>query len=98
MQILFISEEDQIFNFLSGLHAEAIMPTGNFDIAGMAENNSVTVICSGESVHYPAIILSIDNSYSPASDSKWLSLKFIVRRHGASVPLVPEQVQRPADA
>jgi hypothetical protein len=98
MQILFISDEVQIINFLSGLQAEAIMPKGNVEVAGVAENSAVTVICSGESLHYPGTIVSIDSTYSTSSDGKWLALKFIVRRTGASIPLVPSQDRRPADA
>lgn len=99
MQILFISDEIQIINFLSGLQAEAIMPKGNVEIAGIAENSTVTIICSGESLHYTGTIVSIDSGYpATASDGKWLALKFLVRRTGSGMPLSPQYDQRPADA
>ena len=98
MQILFISDEIQIINFLSGLQAEAIMPKGNVEIAGISENSTVTIICSGESFHYTGTIVSIDSSYSAAADGKWLALKFIVRRTGAGIPYAISQDHRPADA
>ena len=98
MQILFISEEIQILNFLSGLPAEAIMPVGSVEVNGAAENSFVTVICSGESVHYTGTIVSIDSNYSCGPDGKWLSLKFIVRRNSANVPREAPQERRPADA
>ena len=99
MQILYIQDESQIINFLSGLQAEAIMPKGNVEIAGIAENSTVTIICSGESHHYTGTIVSIDSAYpATASDGKWLALKFIVRRMGTGLPLTPTHDQRPADA
>ena len=98
MQILFITEEIQILNFLSGLHAEAIMPIGSVEINGVAENSFVTVICSGESVHYSGTIVNIDSAYSTGSDGKWLSLRFIVRRNGASIQREAQHDRRPADA
>jgi len=99
MQILFISDEAQILNFLSGVQAEAIMLKGNVEVAGMAENSVVTVICSGESMQYTGTIVSIDTSYSPASDGKWLALKFMVRRNAPSQPLpISRDDQRPLDA
>lgn len=98
MQILFISEEVQILNFLSGLHAEAMMPIGSVEINGVAENSFVTVICSGENVHYTGTIVSIESAYSYESDGKWLSLRFIVRRNSASIPREAQHDRRPADA
>ena len=99
MQILFISDEAQILNFLSGVQAEAMMLKGNVEVAGISENSAVTVICSGESMQYTGTILSIDTSYSPASDGKWLGLKFMVRRNApAQQPRVNRDDQRPADA
>lgn len=98
MQIVFISEEIQILNFLSGLQAEAIMPIGSVEINGIAENSFVTVICSGESAHYTGTIVSIDRTYSYGSDGKWLSLKFLVRRNGATIARETHQDRRPADA
>jgi hypothetical protein len=98
MQILFISEEVQIINFLSGLQAEAMMLKGNVEVSGISENSTVTVICSGESAHYTGTIVSIDTSYAAATDGTWLALKFIVRRNGPMAPLTSEQSQRPADA
>jgi hypothetical protein len=98
MQILFISDEAQILNFLSGFQAEAIMLKGNVEVTGISENSMVTVICSGESMHYTGTILSIDTPYSPAADGKWLSLKFMVRRNAFAQPLPFNRDQRPADA
>lgn len=98
MQILFISEEVHIINFLSGLQAEAIMSKGDVEISGLAENSTVTIICSGESVHYTGTIVAIDSTYSQAADEKWLSLRFIVRRNAPNLPLLPSQNQRPAEA
>lgn len=98
MQILFISEESQILNFLSGLNAEAIMPLGSVEVHGVMENSAVTVICSGESLHYTGTIVNIDRDYSYGSDGTWLSLKFIVRRFGPNIPREVPQDRRPADA
>jgi hypothetical protein len=84
MQILFISEEAQVINFLSGLQAEAMMPQGNVEISGMAEESVVTVICSGGSAHYQGTITKIDTGYKPMSaDGKWLGVKIMVRRNNS---------------
>lgn len=98
MQLLFISDEAQIINFLSGMQAEAIMPRGNVEVSGISENSVVTIICSGESMHYSGTIISINASYSPAADGTWLALKFIVRRNAPNVPLMSSQNQHPAEA
>ncbi len=98
MQILFISEDVQILNFLSGLPAEAIMPVGSVELSGMSENSFVTVICSGESMNYLGTIVRIDQTYSYGFDGKWMSLKFIVRRDGANIPRENPLERRPADA
>jgi hypothetical protein len=98
MQILFISDEVQIINFLSGLQAEAIMPRGDVEISGVAENSTVTIICSGESVHYTGTIVAIDSAYSQSTDEKWLALRFLVRRNAPNLPLLPPQNQHPAEA
>lgn len=98
MQILFISDESQILNFLSGVHAEAIMLKGSVEVSGISEDSMVTVICSGESMHYTGTIVSIDTSHSPAADGKWLSLKFMVRRNAPAQALPVNRDQRPADA
>jgi hypothetical protein len=80
MQILFISEESQINRFLSGFQAEAMMPQGNVEISGMAEESMVTVICSGASAHYQGTITSINSNYqTPSADGKWLGVKFMVQ-------------------
>jgi len=84
MHILFISEEAQALRFLSGYQAEAIMPQANVEISGISEDSVVTVICTGTSAHYQGTITRIDNSYQPqCADSKWLSVKFMVRRINA---------------
>lgn len=84
MQILFISEEAQVLKFLSGLQAEAMMAQGDVNITGISEDNMVTVICSGESVHYAGTITRIDNGYQTLSaDGKWLGMKIMVRRNNS---------------
>lgn len=100
MQILFIQEQAQILNFLSGLQAEAVMPTSMFEVRGLSENSSVTVICSGESDHYAGTIVSIDAGYPLDPEGKWLGVKFLVQRNdfGGSVQLIPKSGPRPADA
>ena len=100
MQILFIQDEAEILNFLSGLRAEALMPTSLFEVRGLSENSSVTVICSGESDHYAGTIVSIDAGYAPDPKGKWLGIKFLVQRNdfGSSVQLIPKSGPRPADA
>ena len=100
MQILFIQDEAEILNFLSGLRAEALMPTSLFEVRGLSENSSVTVICSGESDHYSGTIVSIDADYAPDPKGKWLGVKFLVQRNdfGSSVQLIPKSGPRPADA
>lgn len=86
MQILFISEEAQVLKFLSGLQAEAMMAQGDVNVAGISEENTVTVICSGESAHYPGTITKIDNGYqSFSADGKWLGMKIMVRRNSSFV-------------
>lgn len=83
MQILFISEESQVINFLSGFQAEAMMPQENMEITGMSEDGVVTVICSGASTHYLGTITRIDSGYQSmmSDDGKWLGVKFMVRRN-----------------
>ena len=100
MQILFIREEREILNFLSGLHAQAIMPNSNLEVRGLSENSFVTVICSGESEHYAGTIISIDSGYPSEPDGKWLGVKFLVQRNelGTSMPVVSKSGPRPADA
>ena len=84
MQILFISEEAQVLKFLSGLQAEAMMAQGDVNVSGISEENMVTVICSGESAHYPGVITKIDNGYqSLSADGKWLGMKIMVRRNNS---------------
>jgi hypothetical protein len=84
MQILFISEETQVLKFLSGLQAEAVMAQGDVKVAGISEENMVTVICSGESAHYPGTITKIDTGYQTLSaDGKWLGMKIMVRRNNS---------------
>ena len=84
MQVLFISDEAQVLNFLSGLQAEAMMPEGNVEITGIAQDSAVTVICSGVNMHYNGTITRIDSGYQSIGDSKWLGVKFMVRRNNAS--------------
>lgn len=100
MQILFIQEEAQVVNFLSGLHAEAIMPRSMFEVRGLSENSSVTVICSGESHHYPGTIVSINAGYAPDPQGKWLGVKFLVQRNdfGVNMQPLPKSGPRPAEA
>lgn len=100
MQILYIREEEQILNFLSGMQAEAIMPNSNFEVKGISENSFVTVICSGDYEQYTGTILGIDSGYLSYPQGKWLDLKFRVQRNesGASTPLVPKSGPRPAEA
>ena len=84
MQILFISDDAQVLNFLSGLQAEAMMPQGNVEISGMSEDSFVTVICSGASTHYLGTITRIDSGYeSLSADGKWLGVKIMVRRNNS---------------
>jgi len=100
MQILYIQEESQIINFLSGMLAEAIMPNSNMEFKGYAGNNLVTVICSGDHEQYPGTILSVDSGYLSHPQGQWLDLKFLVQRNdfGTNAPLLPRSGQRPAEA
>ena len=100
MQILFIREEREILNFLSGLHADAIMPNSNFEVRGLSENSFVTVICSGESEHYAGTIISIDRGYPSVPQGKWLGVKFRVQRNdlGTSMTVIRKSGPRPTDA
>jgi len=85
MQLLFISDEAQVIRFLSGYQAEAMMPQGNVEVSGLSQDSLVTVICSGASTHYKGTITRIDTGYQPTrGDSKWLGLKFMVRRNNAA--------------
>jgi hypothetical protein len=85
MQILFISEEAQVLNFLSGLQAEAIVPAqSRVEITGLSEDSVVTVICSGESSHYAATITKIDSGYQHMTrEGIWLGVKIMVRRNNS---------------
>lgn len=87
MQILFISEEAQVINFLSGLQAEAIFPwQSNVEIAGLSEDSLVTVICSGGSNHYMGTITQIDSGYQHMTpDGMWLGVKIMVRKNNAMI-------------
>lgn len=100
MQILYIQEETQIINFLSGMEAEAIMPNSNMEVNGFVENSLVTVICSGDQEHYAGTILSVDSGYLSNPQGKWLDLRFLVQRNafGVNAPLLPKSGQRPAEA
>lgn len=100
MQILYIREETEILNFLSGLQAEAIMPNSNFEVKGISENSSVTVICSGDREHYAGTILSVDSGYLSYPQGGWLDLKFRVQRNdaAASAPLMAKSGPRQAEA
>lgn len=81
MQILFISDETEVFKFLSGMQAKAMMPQGQIEISGMSEDSVVTVICSGSSTHYPATIISINSGFQTQyKDLRWLGVNFLVRR------------------
>jgi len=82
MQILFISEKEQVLKFLSGLQAEAMMPESNVEISGLSVESVVTVICSGASIHHQGTITKIEGSYQPVTPhSKWLGVKFLVRKN-----------------
>jgi hypothetical protein len=84
MQILFISGEVQIGNFLSGLQAEAIVAEQQVEIAGLAEDSNVTVICSGGSNQYSGTITKIDSGYQHMSpDGKWLGVRIMVRKNSS---------------
>ncbi len=100
MQILYIQDESQIINFLSGMQAEAIMPNSNLELKGYAGNDLVTVICSGDHEQYAGTILSVDSGYISHPQGQWLDLKFLVQRNvfGTSAPVLPTSGQRPAEA
>jgi hypothetical protein len=89
MQILFISEEAQILNFLSGLQAEAIVTEqSNIQVTGIEQDSAVTVICSGGSNHYAGIITKIDSGYQHMSpEGKWLGVRIMVRKNNSRLPL-----------
>jgi hypothetical protein len=81
MQILFISEEAEVIKFLSGLQAVAMMPLGPFEVSGMSEDTTVTVVCTGTSAHYQGTITKISNGFlTESADGKWLGARFMVRR------------------
>lgn len=84
MQLLFISDEAQVVRFLSGYQAEAIMPQGNAEVSGLSQHSLVTVICSGVSTPYKGTVTRIDTGYPASGNSKWLGLKFMVRRNNAA--------------
>ena len=100
MQLLYIREQAQILNFLSGMQAEAIMPNSNFEVNGITENSDVTVICSGDHEHYAGTIMSIDSGYPADAQGKWLDLKFRVQRNDAiaRAPLMSKSGPRQAEA
>ncbi|HEU5146005.1 MAG TPA: hypothetical protein VFT90_04785 [Chryseosolibacter sp.] len=100
MQLLYIREQAQIANFLSGMHADAIMPNSNFEVDGITENSDVTVICSGDYEHYAGTIISIDSGYLSHPSGKWLDLKFRVQRNDsiARAPMMSKSGPRQAEA
>ena len=100
MQLLYIREQAQILNFLSGMQAEAIMPNNNLEVKGLSDNSLVTVICSGENAHYAGTIVSVDSGYLSNPEGKWLDLKFRVQRNDAVVqaPFLPKSGPRQAEA
>ena len=85
MQILFISGELQIFNFLSGQQAEAIVAEqSHVEITGLEQDSLVTVICSGGSNHYSGTITRIDSGYQHMSpDGQWLGVRIMVRKNNS---------------
>ena len=85
MHILFISEEAQIVNFLSGLQAEAIVANqSNAEIILPEQDSVVTVICSGASNHYSGTITKIDSGYqSMSADGEWLGVRILVRKNNS---------------
>ena len=89
MQILFISEEAQILNFLSGLQVEAIVTEqSNIRVAGLGLDSAVTVICSGGSTHYAGTITKIDSGYQHMSpEGKWFGVRIMVRKNNSMLPL-----------
>lgn len=100
MQLLFIREQAQIMNFLSGMQAEAIMPNSNFEVNGITENSDVTVICSGDHEPYAGTIVGIDSGYPADPQGRWLGLKFHVQRNDAiaRAPLMSMSGPRQAEA
>lgn len=83
MQILFISGELQIFNFLSGQQAEAIVAEqSHVEVTGLEQDSTVTVICSGGSHQYSGTITKIDSGYQHMSpEGKWLGVRIMVRKN-----------------